>query len=457
MLVVAFSLMPVLVMLFYRHPMFLLYLFLITNEIFEVFDPDYSFRTGGFFLLPTDAVYFFTITTLGLCALLRPGKTAAALKENIFLTMFLAVVVIYVVLYTPVYGQRAIGEARKLYFIFLIPLLAAVAIKTPADLRRFLVTIVWVSAGLAIIGFGKAVATGTIIRPNSAHVALSLALAAFLMLIHRINRIVLVGPILDKVLLWLFFAAAITAGHRTVWLAIGSGLLLAFWLYGRKQAVIAKLLLVVFTTIAAMGMGIALFPETGARLGTYFQGILDPQADSNASWRIEGWERNLNRLTQDGNLLFGEGFGTYYGRGYEDVLLPSPHSGYIELMLKFGLSGLLLYSLLVFKFLRKALAARKKLGPGPMRAWLETSILIFCAAHAFSSGYSFDPMMLIFFAVGNSAQRLSTVVPSSSSDPSRAQHQRTESLKRSYPFRGLSDREPNALRGKFEIRHPTCN
>ena len=314
MSVVAFTLMPVLVMLFYRHPMFLLYLFPITDGIVGVFFPNYVFPTGGFDLVPTDAVYFFTITTLGLCALLRPGKTAAALKENIFLTMFLAVMVLYVVLYTPVYGQSAVGEARKLYFIFLIPLLAGIAIKTPADLRRFLVTIVWAAAGVAIIGFGTAVATGNIFRPINAQGALMLALTGFLMLIHRIYRIVLIGPTIDKCLLCLFFAGAITAGHRTVWLAIGSGLLLAFWLYGRKQALLPKLLLVVFLIIGALGTGIALFPEAGARLGTAFEGILNPQADDTASWRIEGWQRHLERLQQNGNLLFGEGFGTYYGR-----------------------------------------------------------------------------------------------------------------------------------------------
>ena len=71
--------------------------------------------------------------------------------------MFLAVMALYVLVYTPVYGQSAIGEARKLYFFFLIPVLAAMAIKIPEDLRRFLVTIVWAAAGLAIFAFGTTV------------------------------------------------------------------------------------------------------------------------------------------------------------------------------------------------------------------------------------------------------------------------------------------------------------
>jgi O-antigen ligase len=165
--------------------------------------------------------------------------------------------------------------------------------------------------------------------------------------------------------------------------------------------------------IAAMGIGIAMFPETGARLGNAFEGILNPQADDTASWRIEGWEKHLDRLTQNGNLLFGEGFGTYYGLYSDGGLVPSPHSAYVEVILKFGLFGLALYSILVFKFVRNALAVRKKLPVGPMRAWLEASILSFVAAHAYCSGYSVDPIMLVFFAVGSSAQRLTRLFPSS--------------------------------------------
>ena len=335
-----------------------------------------------------DSVYFFTILHLGLYASLNPKRFVSLLKENSFLSIFLAVVALYVVIYTPTYGKTAIGEARKLYFMFLFPLLAAVTIKNPADLRRFLLVIVCAAAGVAIVGASMAVASGSIIRPINAQAALYLALAAFLMLIHRIYRIVLIGPILDRVLLWLFFVVAITAGHRTVWLAIGSGLLLALCLYGTRQSVLTKVFLAIITMVAGLGVGIALFPETGARLGVAFGGILNPLADATASWRIEGWQRHFDRLRQGGNLLFGEGLGNYYG-GYGGDGLVSPHSAYVEMILKFGLFGIALYSLLVFKFVRNSLAVRKTLGTGPMRAWLEAGILTFGAAHAYMQDTAF--------------------------------------------------------------------
>ena len=407
--VLALSVAPWFSLLFYRYPLLLLALFPLGNSIETcfVFQP---VVVGPYLLLFMDPIYFFTIIHLCLCALLQPRKIAAVLKENVFLATFLLMVALYVVLYTPVYGQSAIGEARKSYFIFLIPLLAAVAIKKPADLRRFLLAIVWAAAGLAIIGVGTAVATGTIIRPINAQGASNLALVAFLMLIHRIYRIVLIGPILDKVLLWVFFTAAITAAHRTVWLAIGSGLLLAFCLYSTRQALIAKVkvLMVIIIMITGMGVVIALFPETGVRLENAFGGILNPQADPTASWRIEGWQQYLRRLRQDGNLLFGEGIGSYSGwDAHGKQIMISSHSAYVDMILKFGLFGLGLYSLLAFEFVRKALAARNTLGNGPIRAWLETGILTFGAAHAYGSGYSFDPTMLMFFALANSARQLS--------------------------------------------------
>ena len=271
------------------------------------------------------------------------------------------------------------------------------------------------------------------------------------MLIHRMHKIVLIGPFADKVLLVLFFAVAIIAGHRTVWLAVGSGLLLAFWLYRRKQGLIAKILLAISIMIAVIGIGIALSPETGARFGSAFQGILNPQEDATASWRIEGWQFHLDRVSRDGNFLFGEGLGTYYGRDQYGEIRPTPHSAYIELILKFGLFGLALYGLLAFKFIRNALAVRKTLATGPMRTWLEAGVLTFGAAHAYCSGYSLEPIMLMFLAVGNSARRLSKV----SLKPRQVWRKRFNAQEfrgRSFLCRELSDREPETPREKLEIR-----
>src|SRR5262245_9285423 len=68
--------------------------------------------------------------------------------------------------------------------------------------------------------------------------------------------------------------------------------------------------------------------------------------------------------------------------------------------LKFGLFGLTLYSLLVVQFFRKTLRVRRKLRNGPMKAYIETAILTFGAAHAYMLGYPFHPFTLVFFGIG---------------------------------------------------------
>ena len=85
----------------------------------------------------------------------------------------------------------------------------------------------------------------------------------------------------------------------------------------------------------------------------------------------------------------------------------SPHNAYVQLALKLGLFGLAIYGLLAFEFFRRAAVFRKRLSPGPMKAYLDMGILNFGAAHAYMLGYGFVPVMLVFFAVTVCAIKLS--------------------------------------------------
>src|SRR5688572_12517288 len=113
MLLIALSALPLLVMLFYRYPMLLLCLYPVVIT-FNVYYPFYPFVVSGYWLLPMDFVYFFTVLHLLICSVRSPKKVVRTLTDNIYLTVFLTLVALSVVVYTPVYGQSAIGEARKL-------------------------------------------------------------------------------------------------------------------------------------------------------------------------------------------------------------------------------------------------------------------------------------------------------------------------------------------------------
>ena len=403
----AISVLPLLIMFVCRHPMLVLCAFPVA-QVVGVLARGYAFNAGGFDFLPMDPAIFFAIAYLGIFVLRYPRKVARVLRENIFLTVFLALVALYVVIYTPIYGQSAIGEARKFYGFFVVPLLALIVIKKPEDLRRFFQVVILTAAFVAILALRLAQMQGSIVKVVDSEASLIMALAAFAMLIHRFHGVVVFNPLVDRVLLFLFAGLAIGCGHRTVWLAIGFGLALVFWLYFARPAVVIKCAAVLLMLVMAGGSALVYFPAFAGNLGERFAGIIDPYTDETASWRIEGWRYQLEQLQNSGSLLFGEGIGDYYSWEFSSgsTITASPHNAYVQIILKFGLFGFTMYVLLAVQFFRKTLAVRRMLRPGPIRAYMETGILTFGAAQGYILGYAFEPSMLIFFAVAISGAKL---------------------------------------------------
>src|SRR5262245_13130196 len=107
LLLIAISVLPLLVMFVCRYPMLVLCAFPV-SEMVGVFASDYMFRVGGFDFIPMDPAFFFALAYLAVSVLRYPRQVAGVLKENIFLTVFVALAGLYVVIYTPTYGQSAI-------------------------------------------------------------------------------------------------------------------------------------------------------------------------------------------------------------------------------------------------------------------------------------------------------------------------------------------------------------
>jgi len=174
-LVVALYTSPLFILLFYLRPMLLVLLwpfFLFIQVLPRWWNP---FEYQEYNILPIDLAYFFTICHLILSGMLRPKEVARTLKENPFLTLFLFVVGVYVVLYTPVYGKSAVGEARKLYFIFLFPLLTVLSIQKLRDLQRLMLSVFVVSgliSVLAVVGLVVEKASYRTINANSSLILL---------------------------------------------------------------------------------------------------------------------------------------------------------------------------------------------------------------------------------------------------------------------------------------------
>ena len=378
-------------------------------SLFQFFFPFYPFRFGDFLLSPLDPVYFLMILKIWRYALKYPRRMGKLTQENFFLMVFLAMVVLYVILYTPIYGKSAIGEARKFYFAFFFPLLGLISIKRPEDLRRLFLVLVRVAFIIALVALVKLGMEGTIMpitRVLNAEETLTLVFVAFAMLVHRIHNIVIVTPLLDKVLLLLFSSLVLVSGQRSCWLAVGLALMLTLWLYRHRSILISKMVMLGLVGLMVGTAAMIMLPETRSRLLERFSGITDPQEDSNASWRMMGWEAQLAQVRQ--NLFFGEGVGNYYSWHYkESEVTNSPHNAYLQMTLKFGLFGLILYSVLAIQFFRKTLLVRRKLRSGPMKVYIEVAMLTFGASHAYMVGYGIHPFALVFFGMGICAASLS--------------------------------------------------
>jgi O-antigen ligase len=225
-------------------------------------------------------------------------------------------------------------------------------------------------------------------------------------LIHRIQKIVIFTPLLDTALLLLFSVIVLGSGQRSVWLAVGLGLILIVWLYRHRAVLLSKIVMLGLVGVMGLITAMIMFPEATSGLVDKFSGIIDPSDDKNASWRMAGWQAQWVQMKQ--NILFGEGVGNYYSwkfRGQYEVKA-NPHNAYIQMMLKFGLFGLILYSLAAIQFFRKTLRVRRRLRPGPMKAYIELGVLTFGATHAYMLGYGIHPFALAFFGIGICAAKL---------------------------------------------------
>jgi O-antigen ligase len=397
---------PWFVWVFYQRPLLLVYLWPALSLIDAFFPSAAVFRAGGIKFLTLDPAYFFTIMHLGVYAFRYPKNLATIMKEHKLLVIFLGMIALSVLVYTPMYGQSAVGEARKFYFVFLFPLLTAVSIKKIADLKRLILVIVGVALVIAAVALYRAAMQHTIVRVLTSEPTLILAFAAFSLLLLRINKVTLINPHADTALLSLFSLLAVGSGQRSVWLSVGLGSMVLLWLYRHRAVFVLKAVMVAGAILVAIAASLVVFPQAGAKLTEKFAGIVDPYSDKTASWRIRGWETQLQTLAEV-NPFLGEGLGGYYSWKMGSYEVNNfPHNAYVQMLLKFGLVGLLLYVLLIVDFFRKALSIRRKFSHGPMRACLEIGIVCFGAAHGYLLGYGFEPITLVFFAMAFSAINL---------------------------------------------------
>ena len=133
--------------------------------------------------------------------------------------------------------------------------------------------------------------------------------------------------------------------HRSVWMSVGVIVLVMLGL--RELALsrawswgLAALALMVVATVAAIEAGL----DPVQYISTRASAFIDPAADRTSAWRLYVWQANLREYLA--HPIVGEGFGAYwsaYVPQFDAVVDVSPHSIYVQTLVKAGAAGLLLY------------------------------------------------------------------------------------------------------------------
>jgi O-antigen ligase len=413
-----------LVHFFCRRPFLLILLWLVLPPMYEIAQTPFVSlgNLGPIVLVPQDVAIFFTIAFLITGAISRPRETLDSARTNVFLSLFLAMVLVSVALYTPIYGKMAIGEARKDYFLFLFPLLAALSTRTIADLRRLVSAVYWLAVFMSVVCliiFLQHPSMDRYAVPLVGEGSLLTLFALFSILMMHANGVMIVNKITDRIIVLLLLGVTVLARTRTVFMAAALGLFIFFCLTRHKTKFLGRTLAVTTLFLLMIGLAFWLAPSSTQEFASPLKGIIDPSSDRNASWRMEGWRQQIAALSGS-ELVFGKGVGSYFkwSDRAEEVTV-GPHNAYVQILIKFGLLGLALYCLLAFSFFRRALIISRRLPPGPVKACVEMSVLNFGAAHAYMTGYGFSLIIFVFLGIGMAALKLADNASGASRRPRR--------------------------------------
>jgi O-antigen ligase len=363
---------------------------------------------GPILLLPADIPYIFTIAYLVVAAVNRPRETFKTLKANRFLALFLLMIAVSTLINSPRYGKMAIGDARKTFFFFLFPLLAAMTIKTLEDLRRLALDVHLLAVCMSVVAYVVLILHPTVNRQGfvGGEGTLVVLFALFSLLIFHANGLVLISRTVDAVTFVLFLSVLLISRSRTVFLAAALGMLCLHVLRRDRGAFLLKTAALAAVLAAVVWVAFENAPSFTGEFMEPVAGLLHPYSDKTASWRMEGWDKQLASLSNS-ELLFGKGLGDYSNWYYQNVKITvGAHNVYVEIILKFGVLGLVIYALLVFSFVRRMLLVRNKLPRGLVRACVEAGVVNFVAAHASMTGYDFSLIILVFYGLGIAAAGL---------------------------------------------------
>jgi len=303
------------------------------------------------------------------------------------------------------YGLSAPGEFRYRYFILVLPLYINLFFSSVEERKKLFKVLIFFSilftlACIPIIGILK----GWSIGPESRFLpsSISLGLVYGLVAIFLGKKYGLLK--LSSVYLWIISIPVgiviLIDSHRSVWLAL---LVLLLSLILLKEIRFGKVL---SWSIPSILIGLVIWIVAGSfgfnmieYITTRGSAFINPQEDPTASWRLAIWKAQLERFLE--YPVLGGGFG-----GYWQVYVPelreeidvSPHSLYLQTLVKIGIVGLLAYCAIIFKVflqLKRWIETHRK-GYYPEFGIALTGLIILIASHAYYAFYAFEYYTWLF-------------------------------------------------------------
>lgn len=253
------------------------------------------------------------------------------------------------------YGLSAPGEFRFRYLILALPLYISLnfnSFESRKKLAKFFIRIGYFLPlfYIPIIGMMKGWTFGAENRFLNSQFYLGMVYSLTLIFLSgkynyiKFNKSII---ILSLVPFTFFF---IIDSHRSAWLAAAVILGLMFYINELKAGKFIKVIPFILILGAII---VPLVSDTGIHFTKYIEergsAFVDPSADPTSDWRLMMWTAQLERFIK--TPILGEGFG-----GYWTVFIPqlgivniSPHSYYVQTLVKVGLVGMVLWLVIAFK------------------------------------------------------------------------------------------------------------
>lgn len=325
-------------------------------EVYFVKQPSFQL---GLQIYPNDVISLFVLLAIIVGFAYRP----LPVNDSPFLLWlaFGVTMIMSFVLGLADFGRYAGTEVRPFFYMWVAGLYCCVAGFDETDLRRIGRWCVWASYALMAIAlyYWIAVEVGFVnrqivfeepdagvFRPVGSHGTFFIAAVALVQTMAWLRG---TGTRWSGWHAAFFIAFTVIMQHRSVWIAAAVGLLAVFVLERRHlprrfPLLLGLVLTVTFVTAAATAFGF--LDELGRRLLESTVTMADDEGTFAA--RVDGWVRLWESWTAAAphTLIFGFPFGHGYTRLYNGVVIEfAPHNFYLDLLLRVGIVGTILFLL----------------------------------------------------------------------------------------------------------------